>query len=236
MTAVTGGGGLLDFESNFVPQKNSYVWIMFEDEENLKRPFYLFNASLPGSAEKYKNYYDNIDSTLRNLKTAKTKTSTYPNVVSWHFGAKTVMAFDTSSSNSTFVVQNGKGSYFIIDPDGNIGLYSTKDLDFETSTGVKIYSDSVNFTIEDGTGNKQEFVPTGIKISDINQNTIETLPGGMYIGNSASSLFEILLLIATSWNTGVAIDGLGLPVTFLSNPNLIQDTVKIPMVFLPAGS
>ena len=112
----TGGGTSQGVSS--IPENNSFVWVFFEDEENYRHPFYLFDVSLKNiNAHTYFN---------QNVKPQITGYGgSYPNVKFQYFKNGICVGVSSDSANKeVFIFHPAGNGFFYIN---NLGAYSIKD-------------------------------------------------------------------------------------------------------------
>jgi hypothetical protein len=164
-------GGTADTGISSVPPVNSYLWVWFEDENNFKKAYYVFDGRFPDNTLATK-FYDDVKPELNKLTDIipTAPDFQYPDVVSFHYANGICIAYNTNASNAVITTYHPSGSYTIIDNDGNIGVYSTKNVELETQNGVRFYTDGVDTHFVDGNMNKIDTDNQGIIIEDLNTN------------------------------------------------------------------
>jgi hypothetical protein len=186
--AITGGhdkGGM-----SASPSKDSYIWVFFEDEANWKRPYYFIDARFPNNSLATK-FYDDVKDKLGKLDKVSQPDPTYPDVISFFCDNGLCISYDRNSDSPMYNVYHPKGSYILIDKDGNVGIYSKKNVEVKTNDNVQFYTDGKNTKFTDGNDNKIETNSNGMKVTDKNSQEIKTSSTGIKMTTVGGSYVDI---------------------------------------------
>jgi hypothetical protein len=127
---ATGGSGTHGKSS--IPENNSYVWIGYEDiDELLRQPYYL--ADVHFSNLHPHNLFEN------NVKSSLGSTATYPNAKYTYYPNGICIGVDSSSSNPEIFLYHPQ-AFIFIDKTGNVTIKSGSTITQKMSLGENLSS------------------------------------------------------------------------------------------------
>ena len=144
-------GGSSSHGSSYIPEKDSYVWVIFENELDYLKPFYIADVQLNGM-NPHLLFANNVASKITGF------TSAYPDVKFKYYANGISTGVSSNKTNPEMFMYHPKGTSIFIDKEGLINITDAKGNKIVTSaTGISI-TDKNNCTIVSSS--------TGIKIND----------------------------------------------------------------------
>lgn len=132
------------------PMKDSYVWVFFSDQVEMRYPFYIADGSL-NTKELAKKYYDSVQDKLDKLgdtSSIKKPELKYPDAMSFHYENGICVTY-SKGDDPIISVYHPSGTYTIIDADGNLGAFVVGDFSLKTlkdEKGIDIHTKAQNFS------------------------------------------------------------------------------------------
>jgi len=177
---ASGFGGSTSFGKSEIPEENSLVWVLFENERDFLIPYYIADVNL-NEFHPHSLFYDNVKSSIDGFS------SSYPDVKYTYYKNGICTAISSNSSSPEIVIYHPKGSYLFINSSGDILLNGATKVDITTKTDISLSSDTkIDITSK-----------TGINL-ETGSTTTESMVLGTKLTTFLNSLLAAIALIKST--------------------------------------